>query len=436
MSDFDEMQEARSLDGKHEPSDQPAAEAGNPTTQPDAGREKARRSLEEELAPEFSRTLAPVPIPSPDPLAAATRSKEMAGMWDHYSRYELWQMYATANDAALTRGTEIDSLNRQLAGQGEASKGNLKKTCDEFTEKLAKQESECNSKLTGQVQRVQKDFADQRRTLQDEHVKALSLAQERADNKIDIAQQEAAQARAAQQETRKVWMRVSAGLAAAALFFGSVVYFQHVRYAEVLQTGEQAQATVARLRGDLIRAPSQLSDSPNQAGTSASTTPVADQTQPYMAQENPPIIAEYDNAASVLRELHVELPALYEQMPEFQSYSHALASFNQALGSVPESRRTDFIRLAAAYATPKVPSYLIWRDPPQPTVCAARPVELAKSVRALAIAPDPQDATRTNLQAEAERLNACIPAILAPISFERSHPEVNWDAQRSVAQAR
>jgi hypothetical protein len=138
MSDFDEMQEARSLEGTHEPSDESPAEAGDRTTQPDAGREKARRSLEEELAPEFSPALAPVPIPSPDSPAAATRSEETDGMWDHYSRYELWQMYAAANDAALTRGTEIDSLHRQLAGQEEASKGNLKKTCDDFAAKLAK----------------------------------------------------------------------------------------------------------------------------------------------------------------------------------------------------------------------------------------------------------------------------------------------------------
>ena len=127
----------------------------------------------------------------------------------------------------------------------------------------------------------------------------------------------------------------------------------------------------------------------------------------------------------MLYKMHVRLPDLYEKMPEFQEYSQALVEFNDALAPVPLAHRVSVI--SAAHSDEKALN--------RSQVCEADFVESSGLNRALYINPDSHEDTRTDLKAEAGRLRACVEALRHRVSYEWSHPEVNWDKVRAEQEA-
>ena len=95
--------------------------------------------------------------------------------------------------------------------------------------------------------------------------------------------------------------------------------------------------------------------------------------------------------------MHVRLPALYEQMPEFQHYSAALMRFNDALASVPAA--LDERRIVD-------------------TSCTSEFIEQRNGTHALYIQADEHEYTRTNLKAEPERLATCTSVLQKRVYYE------------------
>jgi hypothetical protein len=221
------------------PAAEPSSPAAEPSSQQTAQRDRARRSLAAELAPECPtgepiQELPPLPdAPAPsvprDAGMAPVAPSEPPPLWENYSRCELWQLYAAANATALTRGAEVDRLKRFGDAQQATAQTTLTQAGDEYnrlllieTEKsttaLAGQAETFKTELAGRLQayarQLQTNFAAQQVTLRAAHDAEKVTLRAAHDAEIATAKGRYSDLQHEHEETKGLWKIAIAGAAA------------------------------------------------------------------------------------------------------------------------------------------------------------------------------------------------------------------------------